>query len=143
MTRHSNFQKVLKTSVERNLFWKYCKNTCESEAKVQPTFDSNTCSNYFKEALCSKNKSRTFVFPEWMTHQQLPHNEFEMSPLRYDEVARAVKRMRSGTSPCPFDHVSVLVLKNCPILRTHLHKLLQYCWETHSVPKTWNMNSLF
>ena len=45
--------------------------------------------------------------------------------------------MRSSASLCPFDHVSVLILKNCPIPRTHLHKILQYCWETYSVPKTW------
>ena len=58
-------------------------------------------------------------------------------PLRYEEVARALKRLRSGASPCPFGHVSFLILKNCPILRTHLHKISQYCWETHSVLKTW------
>ena len=110
--------------VKRN-FRKYCKNTFESETKVQPTFDSSTCLNYFKEPLQCRNKSRTFVFPEWMTHLQSPQSERDMSPLRYEEVARAVKRLRSGASPCPFDHVSVLVLKNCPILRTHLHKILQ------------------
>ena len=81
--------------VKRN-FWKYCKNTFESEPKLQSTFDSNTCLNYFKEALHCKNKSLTFVFPEWMTHLQSPHSECDMSPLRYDEVARAVKRLRSG-----------------------------------------------
>ena len=97
--------------VKRN-FWKYCKNTFVSEPKVQPTFDSNTCSNYFKEALRCKNKSHTSVFPEWMTRPQSPFSEFDRSPLRYDEV----KRMRSGASPNPFDHVSVLILKNCPIL---------------------------
>ena len=32
--------------VKRN-FWKYCKNTFESEPNVQPTFDSNTCLNLF------------------------------------------------------------------------------------------------
>ena len=85
----------------------------------------------------TKNKLRTSVFPEWMTRLQSPHSEFDISPLRYDEVAGAVKRMRSGASPCPFDHVSVLILKNCPIIRTQLHKILQYCWETHSVTKTW------
>ena len=116
---------------------KYCKDIFESEPKVQPTFDSNTCLNYFKEPLHCKNKSRTFVFPEWMTHLQPPHSECDMSPLLYDEVARAVKRLRSGASPCPFDHVSVLILKNFPMLRTHLHKILQYCWEIHSVQKTW------
>ena len=128
--------------VKRN-FWKYCKNTFESEPKVQPTFDSSTCLNYFKEALQCRNKSRTFAFPEWMTHLQSPHSECDMSPLRYEEVTRAVKRLRSGASSCPFDPVSILILKNCPILRTHLHKTLQYCWETHSVPKTWNTDSLF
>ena len=133
---HTNSEFDHAQQVKRNV-WKYYKNTFESEAKVQPTFDSNTGLNYFKEALHCKNKSRTFVFPEWMNHLQSPHSQCDMSPLRYDEVARAVKRLRGGASPCPFDHVSVLNLKNCPILRTHLHKILQYCWETHSVPKTW------
>ena len=47
------------------------------------------------------------------------------------------KKNEKWCTPCPFNHVSVLILKNCPILRTHLHKILQYCWETHSVLKTW------
>ena len=78
MPINSEFDHVQK--VKRN-FWKYCKNTFESEPKVQPTFDSNTCLNYFKEELHCKNKSCTFVFPEWMTHLQSPHSECDMSPL--------------------------------------------------------------
>ena len=43
--------------------------------------------------------------------------------------------MKSSSSACPFDQISVLTLKNCPILRTALHRIIEHCWKTKSVPR--------
>ena len=56
---HTNSEFDHAQQVKRN-FWKYCKNAFESEPKVQPTFDSNTCLNYFKEALHCKKQVTHF-----------------------------------------------------------------------------------
>ena len=45
--------------------------------------------------------------------------------------------MKSSGSPCPLDHISVIVLKNCPILRTQLWRICVYCWENRHFPDAW------
>ena len=45
--------------------------------------------------------------------------------------------MKSSSSVCPFNQVSILALKRCPILRTALLWILKLCWETKSVPRIW------
>ena len=45
--------------------------------------------------------------------------------------------MKSSPSACPFDQISVLTVKNCPILRTAVHRIIEHCWKTKSVPRTW------
>ena len=54
-----------------------------------------------------------------------PSVEFDLSPIQYVEIAKAVKHMKSSASPCPFDHISILVFKNCPILRTYLYRIIK------------------
>ena len=45
--------------------------------------------------------------------------------------------MKASSSPYPFDQISVLVLKKCPIVRTYVWKLLEHCWEKSLVPELW------
>ena len=45
--------------------------------------------------------------------------------------------MRASSSPCPFDQISVLVLKKCPIGLTYVWKLLEHCWEKSLIPELW------
>ena len=45
--------------------------------------------------------------------------------------------MKASSSPCPFDQISVLVLKKCPIVRTYVLKLLEHCWEKSLIPEFW------
>ena len=66
-----------------------------------------------------------------------PSVEFDLSPIQYVEIAKAVKHMKSGASPCPFDHISILVFKNCPILRTYLYRIINKCWLERSIPGVW------
>ena len=73
------------------------------------------------KTLKCKNKTRNFELLSWIVSMELSSVEFDLFPIQYVEIAKAVKRMKSSASPCPFDHISVLVFKNCPILRTYLH----------------------
>ena len=66
-----------------------------------------------------------------------PSVEFDFSPIQYIEIAKAVKHMKSSASPCSFDHISILVFKNCPILRTYLDRIINKCWLEHSIPGVW------
>ena len=84
-------------------FWSYCKEIFESEQAVQPSFDRSTCFSYFKDSLACKNKTRNFELPSWIVSMEPPSVEFDLSPIQYVEIAKAVKHMKSSASPCPFD----------------------------------------
>ena len=62
---------------------------------------------------------------------------FDLSPLNYHEIASIIRKMRTSASPCPFDQVSVIVLKKCPFLRTILWRILKRSWETKSIISQW------
>ena len=66
-----------------------------------------------------------------------PSVEFDFSPIQYVEIAKAMKHMKSSASPCFFDHISILVFKNCPILRTYLNRIINKCWLERSIPGVW------
>ena len=66
-----------------------------------------------------------------------PCQSFNVLAPSYSEITKTIKRMKSSSSACPFDQISVLTLKNCPILRTALHRIIEHCWKTKSVPRIW------
>ena len=47
--------------------------------------------------------------------------------------------MRTSVSPCPFDQVSVIVLKKCPFLRTVLWRIIKKSWESKCIPSSWKV----
>ena len=46
-------------------------------------------------------------------------------------------KMKSSGSPCPLDQISVIVLKRCPILRTYVWKIMEFCWKNKYFPTVW------
>ena len=118
-------------------FWKYCKNTFEKTERVQPNFDETRCYNFFKNNLKAKHKHKKFKIPPWMKTNQTPNIPFNTSPPTYIEINRIVSKMKASASPCPFDQVSVLILKKCPIIRTILWKIICKSWEEKIFPEEW------
>ena len=45
--------------------------------------------------------------------------------------------MKSSGPPCPFDQISVIVLKCCPIVRTMIWKIIEKSWKIGKVPTVW------
>ena len=66
-----------------------------------------------------------------------PTSCFNQEPPKYQEIANIIKKMKSSSSPCPFDQISVFVPKKCPIVRTYVWKLLDHCWEKSLIPELW------
>ena len=51
---------------------------------------------------------------------------------------QVIKKLVKLSGPaCLFDHVSVIALKRCPILRSTLHHIIVYCWTKKIIPVTW------
>ena len=66
-----------------------------------------------------------------------PDSPFDTTPPSYREISKIINKMKSSGSAFPFDHVSVIALKRCPILRTGLHFIIVYCWTKKVTPVTW------
>ena len=65
-----------------------------------------------------------------------PTSEFNLEVPSYEEVAKTINYMRSGASGCPNDQISIIVLKNRPITRTMMWKIIAYCWPNKLFPKS-------
>jgi hypothetical protein len=119
-----------------NSFWKSCQAAFENFNSVTPTFPLHVASSYFKDVLASKGFF-TFSKPSWLPNFPDPSIPFNMAPPSYQEVTRAINKMKNSSSPCPLDQIPVIPFKKCPILRTFLHKLLVSCWSQSKIPKSW------
>ena len=113
------------------------KNFVEEE-KISPTFDNSTCENYFTKILQEKNPSRPFTRPDWMPPYPTPPTSFPPNlTLCFRDICRIVGSMKARSSPCPLDGISIIAFKRCPILVSHLTRLLSACWERKFFPKIW------
>ena len=119
-------------------YWKYCKDTYEKEDVILPSFfDEDKCYNYFRNIFREKNPSRNFELPSWIKTLNEPTNPFNLESPTYKEIQKIISKMKSSGSPCPFDHLSVIVLKNWPILRTQVWRICTYCWMNRYFPEMW------
>ena len=67
----------------------------------------------------------------------VPTSLFDLSPLIYREISKIIHKMKSSGSACPFDHMSVTVLKMCPILRSAIHRIIIYYFQNNIILETW------
>ena len=66
-----------------------------------------------------------------------PSYNFNLDPPSYRELAKVIMKMKSGTSPCPLDQISVILFKKCPHLRTFLWRIISSAWTRAEFPKAW------
>ena len=121
--------------ISQNL-WRYCQDVFEPNDKVEPKFTEHQCYEYFTNAL-KKTSHKCVSFPSWMKILGSPTKEFDLTSPSYKEITKIVRKMKSGASACPLDQISILTLKNCPYLRTAVHRIICYCWDNQMVPKVW------
>ncbi|CAB4019443.1 Hypothetical predicted protein, partial [Paramuricea clavata] len=118
-------------------FWKYCKEIFEDENTILPDFDKETCTSFFRVHLKANSGKGNVEIPQWMKKFDRPTKHFNIAAPSYREVTNIIKKMKPGSSACPFDQISIIILKRCPFLRTALHRILVYCWEGNVVPRIW------
>ena len=66
-----------------------------------------------------------------------PSYNFNLDPPSYRELTKVIMKMKSGTSPCPLDQISVILFKKCPHLRTFLWRIISSAWTRAEFPKAW------
>ena len=45
--------------------------------------------------------------------------------------------MKSGTSPCPLDQISIIAFQKIPALRSQLLRIIHHCWSHKVLPSCW------
>ena len=118
-------------------FWKFCKDEFEYTNAVEPKFSEQECFEYFKNIFKEKNKSRLFNWPSWLRSLPPASEEFNMECPTYREISKIIRKMKSRGSACPFDQISIIAFKRCPILRTRLWRIICQCWTEKSIPSVW------
>ena len=87
-------------------FWKFSSRLLEEENdvnNVQPTCSAEEAHAFFSAEYASSN--HTFSRPEWMPPAPEPQHRFHCDEILEEELRRALKRARSGSSPSPKDQV--------------------------------------
>ena len=97
----------------------------------------NDCENYVKSILSKKNRQKRFMSPSWMKTFKDPTINFDFEPPTYAEITKIISKMKFSTPPCLLDQVCVIAFKKCPILRSHLTKIIQLAWKARTFPKLW------
>jgi len=123
--------------------WKFM-NDFEPENDTKPSFDNTKCENYFSDLFSEKNSDKFFNKPDWMPdvcYPTNPMNHTEECPT-YQDITKIIRSMKSSSSPCPLDGISVIIFKRCPILRTYLAKIISTCWRANYFPKIWRRASV-
>ena len=67
---------------------------------------------------------------------ETPH-PLHCKEIREEELMRALRKARSGSSPSPIDQVPYRVLKKCPAVVTPLLHIFNLCWSTGKIPQQW------
>ena len=125
-----------KSEIRKN-FWKYCKETFEKpKDNTLPDFDEKTCRDYFRKSY-KKESKHINGFPTWMKMLDEPNELLNLDPPSYAEICKIVNKMKNSGSPCPHDHMSIIILKRCPYVRTILHRIISHCWTNQQFPEEW------
>ena len=113
-------------SISKN-FWGYVKRFLQKKPSLLPSFSLERCKQYFLDSLSAKHPNKQFPIPSWIPSFSNPTHPFHSDPPPYQTITSNIRRMKSSSSPCPTDKISVicfkLVIWTCPI---GMEKSLQY-----------------
>ena len=139
-----NKGKPIDDSLEQNLkqnFWRTCKAIFDKAMNTIPTFSINKCEEYFQIVSSDSSELSPFQVPYWVPKLPEPTHPWKENVPSYKEVSTAIKRAKTRGSACPFDQLTIIILKNCAILRTLLHQIVIECWNRKKNPKCWKQGA--
>jgi len=121
-----------------NNFWSTCHKTFNSVNNILPKFSLSDCNSYFINSLSvAASAASKFLVPNWFVSPPSPKIPFNDTPPTYSEITALINKAKGSSSACPFDQISIISFKRCPILRTLLHKIITACWQKQYTPADW------
>ena len=97
-------------------FWGYVKLFLQKKPSLLPSFSLERCKQSFIETLSAKHPNKQFPIPSWIPSFSNPIHPFQSDPPPYQKITSIIRRMKSSSSPCPIDKISVICFKRCPYL---------------------------
>ena len=129
--------KIIRKKCMQN-FWKFSSSLLDGSNDsnlTQPTCSAEDAHSFFSGTYSSR--PHTFSQPQWMPSAPDPRQPFQCEEIQREEVERAVKKARAGSSPSPIDQVPYRVLKECPATITPLLHIFNLCWSSGKTPEQW------
>jgi hypothetical protein len=78
--------------------------------------------------------SHVFSLPNWLPRLSAPVHEFNSTPPTYAKITAIIKRMKTGSSACPLDQLSIIPFKKSAYLRSYLATIIQTVWKSGQIP---------
>ena len=122
--------------IQKN-FWGYVKQHFKQSTSLSPTFDSTSCTQFFRTFFRSINPSKSFQMPSWIPALDEPSVPYDISPPSYHQVTKTIRRMKASGSPCPLDKISIIAFKRCPFLRSYITAVFNIIWLSGEIPSEW------
>ena len=60
-----------------------------------------------------------------------------IDPPMNQETTKVINYLYSSALPRPIYQISIIILKDCSIIRTMITKIIAYCWEHQYFPIKW------
>ena len=79
----------------------------------------------------------TFTMPDWIPPLSTPTHQFNSDPPTYARLTSIIRKMKSNSSACPLDQLSIISLKHSAYLRTYLTAIIQNVWKSGQIPEVW------
>ena len=101
------------------------------------SFDVYTFTRFFQKFFVSINPTKSFQKPDWIPPLGQPSISYDLTPPSYQQITKAIRRMKAAGSPCPLDKVSLIPFKRCPYLQSYVTELFRLIWQSGEIPNVW------
>ena len=118
-------------------FWDYAKKFIEKPREILPSFDKSKCFSHFVNTFRALMPDKAFCVLDWIPKLSQPSVPFNLNDPSYSEITNIIRRMKTSGSPCPLDHISAIVLKRSPYVRTYLTAIISQAWMARAFPSSW------
>ena len=118
-------------------FWRYTTKYLDTDTNPCPTFNSETCTKYFKNIWRRICPDQVFVIPNWLPNLLAPKYEFQTLPPTYSQITRIIRLMKPNGSACPLDQISIIPFKRSAYLRSYLTAVIEQVWTSGKIPDAW------
>ena len=119
------------------LFAKKLFNDSE-HTSIPPCCSVEEATAFFSETYSSANQEPIST-PSWMSDQSNPKHLFDVSSISIEEIEFQIKKLRSGSAPCPFDQISYKIFKKCPSVLPIFSIIFNKCLYQSSIPNAWKI----